>query len=208
MEFAVCDVLSQPRVVPIARDAGLRGAYSIDILKKDSCANQAWDLLQKRDQKPPWSLLHQREAGLFCGQPSLHEFQLSAEFERDADADTAAPRRPWSFCRSQSRRVRCQAMSEMPSSWNRCEFVGYGDDVNRLDAPGRKGCLMWRSVAFSRVARRECYGRQRPWRKLHECGENSCHTDPVRKRDIRALAMFARKLYGVEPVGYTLHCVR
>ena len=42
-------------------------------------------------------------------------------------------------------------------------------------------------MAFSRVTRRECYGRQRPWRVfLCECGEISCHTDPVLKRNVLA----------------------
>ena len=63
-------------------------------------------------------------------------------------------------------------------------------------------------VAFSRVTRRECYGRQKPWRKLNECGENSCHTDPVPKRDVRAYAKLARKMHGAGLADYSLLCVR
>ena len=60
---------------------------------------------------------------------------------------------------------------------------------------------------FSRVTRRECYGRQRPWRVfLCECGELSCHTDPVLKRNVRAYSKFVRRMHGVGLVDYSVHC--
>ena len=41
---------------------------------------------------------------------------------------------------------------------------------------------------------------------LTECGEISCHTDPVLKRNVRAYSKFVRKMRGVGLVDYSLHC--
>ena len=41
---------------------------------------------------------------------------------------------------------------------------------------------------------------------LCECGELSCHTDPVLKRNVRAYSKFVRRLHGVGLVDYSLQC--
>ena len=41
---------------------------------------------------------------------------------------------------------------------------------------------------------------------LCECGELSCHTDPVLKRNVRAHSKFVRRMHGVGLVDYSLQC--
>ena len=48
---------------------------------------------------------------------------------------------------------------------------------------------MWRTVAFSRLRDAKATDARGPGGNLHECGESSCHTDPVSKRNVLSLVI-------------------
>ena len=62
-------------------------------------------------------------------------------------------------------------------------------------------------MAFSRVTRRECYGRQRPWRVFCASVANFLATLILfLNRNVRAYSKFVQRMHGVGLVDYSLHC--
>ena len=56
-KYDVCEVFSPPRMVPVARESGLRGGWSLDIRHVDGKTSRTWDLASKQGRTDALELI-------------------------------------------------------------------------------------------------------------------------------------------------------
>ena len=82
-EYDVCEAFSPPRICPRARERGLRGGWSLDLMHTDPITGQKWDLRVKENQERVLRMIRKHKPRVLTVGPPCTMFSLLQNLSGD-----------------------------------------------------------------------------------------------------------------------------